>query len=282
MTNTTTSAMRLAVAGLGTAALLSVPVHADTELTSGSPADALIAKSARAAETVRGDRTRRTLAIALRLQALEGREPKFTSRHERTVKQAHVPDHCFGPSPLTPEETLDLVEQEAERQGVDGRFAIAIARQESRLGRVRVSPVGAMGTMQLMAGTAKEMGVKDPCHPGQNIRGGVRYLKERLDEFGGHRMLAAAAYNAGPGRIHQYQGIPPFAETVNYVAKVMADAEGIDVRFKTVGTSRRAKRAARSVPRTTKAKLRAAPPRQPAKPRTKPNGTWTGGLVQHF
>ena len=105
-----------------------------------------------------------------------------------------------------------------------------------------------------------------------------------LAEFGGHKMLAAAAYNAGPHRIHQYKGIPPFNETVNYVAKIMGDTEGIDVQFKNVGRPQRAKRvtARAAVKPTTKAKATTPARRKPATPRSNQKGTWTSGLVQHF
>ena len=251
----------------------------EAEPSTTRPSD-LVRKSRAAAEAV----SDRTDANPAELALLARPKPVFTERYRRNAKQRHVPDHCFQPSNLTPKETEALVRRIAREEGLDPNFAVAVARQESRLGRTRVSPVGAMGTMQLMPGTAEMLGVKDACSPPDNIRGGVRYLNRMLAEFGGHKMLAAAAYNAGPHRIHQYKGIPPFNETVNYVAKIMGDTEGIDVQFKNVGRPQRAKRvtARAAVKPTTKAKATTPARRKPATPRSNQKGTWTSGLVQHF
>lgn len=125
-----------------------------------------------------------------------------------------------GPSPATPAEITRLVIEAAQRHKVDVSFAIAVARAESQLDRLRNSPKGARGPMQLMPNTAKRFGVVDICDPEENIDGGVRYLRELSDEFG-NPMLVAAAYNAGEGRVREYGGIPPFKETLGYVAEVL-------------------------------------------------------------
>lgn len=125
-----------------------------------------------------------------------------------------------GPSPLSPEEVKYLVVQTARKYRVDEVFATAIAWAESGFDQSRNSPKGARGPMQLMPATAARFGVKDICDPAQNIEGGMKYLRFLLDEFQ-NPLLVAAAYNSGEQRIYQHGGIPPFQETVGYVAKVV-------------------------------------------------------------
>lgn len=118
-----------------------------------------------------------------------------------------------------PEELEQYFQQAAAETGVDIRVLKAIAKQESNFNpRVR-SKAGAMGVMQLMPGTAKELGVSNPFDPQQNILGGARYFKKMLNQFG-NIDLALAAYNAGPGNVRKYGGIPPFRETQTYVRKI--------------------------------------------------------------
>lgn len=125
-----------------------------------------------------------------------------------------------GPSPLSPEEVKSLVVQTARKNRVDEVFATAIAWAESGFDQSRNSPKGARGPMQLMPATAARFGVKDICDPAQNIEGGMKYLRFLLDEFQ-NPLLVAAAYNGGEQRIYQHGGIPPFQETIGYVAKVV-------------------------------------------------------------
>lgn len=124
-----------------------------------------------------------------------------------------------GPSPLSPDEIEKLVRATATRLGVDEGLAVAVAWAESRFDQQRNSEAGARGPMQLIPATAQRFKVSDICDPVQNIEGGVKYLRFLLDEFA-NPILAVAAYNSGEGRIYEHGGIPPFRETVEYVAKV--------------------------------------------------------------
>ena len=121
----------------------------------------------------------------------------------------------------------ELVRAEAAKQGVDEKLALAIALQESRFGVELNSPKGARGPMQLMPATAAMYGVTDVCNPVENVRGGVSYLKDLGAAFQGNMMLVAAAYNAGPERVYQAQGVPAISETVRYVASVTNSYYGL-------------------------------------------------------
>lgn len=112
-----------------------------------------------------------------------------------------------------------LLVAEAVKQGVDPRLVLNMARQESNFDQAARSPKGAIGVMQLMPATAKQLGV-NPYDLRENIAGGVRYVKQQLRRFG-TPTLAAAAYNAGPGAVQKYGGIPPFRETLRYVRRVV-------------------------------------------------------------
>lgn len=113
-----------------------------------------------------------------------------------------------------------MVQAAAAKYGVDPNLALAVANQESGLSQSKTSSAGAIGVMQLMPGTAAGLGV-NPYDVAQNIDGGIRYLAQQLSKFGSVP-LALAAYNAGPGAVQQYGGVPPYPETQNYVASILS------------------------------------------------------------
>lgn len=109
----------------------------------------------------------------------------------------------------------------AARYGISSHLVDAVAWQESRYNPSARSSAGAIGVMQLMPGTARQLGVSDPHDVRQNVAGGAAYLREQLERFGNNVPLALAAYNAGPGAVMKYGGIPPYRETQDYVRQIM-------------------------------------------------------------
>lgn len=117
-----------------------------------------------------------------------------------------------------------LIQQAARDQGVDPALLKGLVQAESGFDPSSVSSVGAQGLAQLMPDTAKGLGVTNPFDPLQNLEGGARFLAGALKRFGGNEQLALAAYNAGPGAVERYGGIPPYAETQAYVPRVLGYA----------------------------------------------------------
>jgi len=112
------------------------------------------------------------------------------------------------------------VEEIARKYNLTPELLKSVIAVESAGDHLAVSPAGAKGLMQLIDSTAKYVGVRNVFDPEENIEGGAKYLREMLDTFDGNLELALAAYNAGPGNVFKYNGIPPFKETRNYVSKV--------------------------------------------------------------
>ncbi len=130
-----------------------------------------------------------------------------------------------APAMVPPAEIDRLVTANSAQWNVDPNLIKAIIANESGFNANATSSVGAQGLMQLMPGTASGLGVTDAYDPAQNVWGGTRYIKGLLDRFGGDVKLAVAAYNAGPGAVEKYSGVPPYAETQNYVQNVLASYE---------------------------------------------------------
>lgn len=120
-----------------------------------------------------------------------------------------------------PADLMSIFQEAAQTYGVDVNLLTAIARQESNFTASATSSSGAMGIMQLMPATAQGLGVNDAYNPYENIMGGAKYISQLLSRYNGDVSLALAAYNAGSGNVAKYGGIPPFAETQNYVSKVL-------------------------------------------------------------
>ncbi len=124
--------------------------------------------------------------------------------------------------PQTKRRHAQLVERLAPRFAVDPRLALAIVRAESNFNPAARSPKNAQGLMQLIPETAERFGVRDAFDPEQNVRGGLAYLRWLLNRFNGDVALASAAYNAGEGAVARHGGVPPYAETREYVRRILA------------------------------------------------------------
>lgn len=115
----------------------------------------------------------------------------------------------------------DLIQQVSAKYQIDPFLIAALVQQESGFNPTALSEDSAVGLTQMIPGTAAMMGISDPSNPRQSLDGGMRYFKKLLERFKGDVVLALAAYNAGPGNVEKYRGVPPFAETRDYVKRIM-------------------------------------------------------------
>jgi len=177
-------------------------------------------------ERRRGDRRRRTLRTVLLAVAAMSATPAAMKSHDRTLPDLlpRVSVSIGNVVPLVPpsgsEQYAALIEEAAARYDLDAALIRAVMETESAFDPRAVSPVGAMGLMQLMPALVEELGVRNPYDPRENVMAGARYLSSLLEAHRGNVALTLASYNAGPGNVRKYKGIPPFKETRNYIKKI--------------------------------------------------------------
>lgn len=193
-----------------------------------------------------------------RIEALENaiaQDKIYNTGYEAQIKYLREIANASQKKTLTfknfPSKYEGIVNKAASKYKLDKNLLLAVIEQESGFRANARSPVGAMGLMQLMPGTAKELGVRDPWDPEQNVMGGAKYLRRMLDMFNGNVQLALAAYNAGPSRVQKLGRVPNIAETKNYVAKITARLANATAQAKRDTSSKTSSRA--SAPASNKA-----------------------------
>jgi len=148
--------------------------------------------------------------------------PSSTSIASAGAKPAPAPTQAASVV-LNRQDLNNVVNGAGERHQIDPDFINSVIRAESGFHQNAVSRKGAQGLMQLMPGTASQMGVVNPFDPNANVEGGTKYLRELLEKYNFDVPKALAAYNAGPKRVDQYRGVPPYYETQAYIARIIRD-----------------------------------------------------------
>jgi soluble lytic murein transglycosylase-like protein len=153
---------------------------------------------------------------------------------DRAVVRAFEAEEYVPPDPATPAPAAQpapspaqLADAAADKYGLPRRLVRSVIATESDFQPRAVSPKGAIGLMQLMPATAQALGA-DPRDPVQNVDAGTRYLRYLLERYDGGLWRALAAYNAGPGAVDKYQGVPPYRETIHYIGKIDKDLKKAD------------------------------------------------------
>ncbi|MEX2301740.1 MAG: lytic transglycosylase domain-containing protein [Bryobacterales bacterium] len=182
-------------------------------------AQASLEKQRAAAERQRRSVERQMLAV--RPEPAVYTAPAYTAPARVVAAATWTGAADAGCERIPPPQISNYLESVAERESLDPDLLHVVIAQESSFFPCAVSHKGAMGMMQLMPATAADLGVTNPFDAKENIDGGARYLGYLLQRFGGDLKLALAAYNAGPTRVDNYRGVPPFPETVDYVSRIM-------------------------------------------------------------
>jgi hypothetical protein len=144
-----------------------------------------------------------------------------------TVQIDHFERDLFAPKPepamAKPESINEVITTTSQRHSIDPDFISSVIRAESNFNPHAVSNKGAQGLMQIMPQTATQLGMRNAFDPKDNVEGGTKYLRELLERYNFDMVKALAAYNAGPQRVEQYGGVPPYAETRAYITRIVRD-----------------------------------------------------------
>jgi soluble lytic murein transglycosylase-like protein len=140
-----------------------------------------------------------------------------------TAAASPIPARLAKPQAAKPQDLTEVINSISDQHHLDPDFISSVIHAESGFNPRAVSPKGAQGLMQLMPGTASKLGVSNAFDPRANVEGGTRYLSELLERYNFDVIKALAAYNAGPHRVQQYGGVPPYYETRTYVARIVRD-----------------------------------------------------------